>query len=196
MKKLVTICLLFVALLAWGQTLDAKTTKKKSKARTTQTVQKSNSNNFGINTFCRMNKDLGPIGKDVHEIIASLEKLGFKYQDTYDSTYTVYDDETGEEYVNKVKVQDYSNGNISVSIYIRMYNNELMMDQKPYQIFLMFNKSSEEKNFIANLNANGFSAHSEDFNTYYVKRNLPGGVRIIKTEGADEMFKIEFFEAH
>lgn len=196
MKKLITICLLLVTLLAVGMTMDAKTNKKKSKAATTQSVGKSNSNNFGILTFCSMNKVLGPIGKNVNEIIASLEKLGFKCQDTYDSTYSVYDDETGKEYVNKVQVQDYSNGPILVSIYISMHDNELEMDQRPCQIFMMFYKYSEEKKFIANLKANGFSARSEDFTTYYMNRNLSGGVRLIKTEGADAMFQIEFFEAH
>ena len=38
MKKVITICLLVVTLLAGGMTMDAKTTKKKSKTRTTKTV--------------------------------------------------------------------------------------------------------------------------------------------------------------
>ena len=37
MKKVITICLLIVTLLAGGMTMEAKTTKKKGKTRTTQT---------------------------------------------------------------------------------------------------------------------------------------------------------------
>lgn len=38
MKKVITICLLVITLLVGGMSLDAKTTKKKSKARTSLTV--------------------------------------------------------------------------------------------------------------------------------------------------------------
>lgn len=40
MKKLITICLLVVSLIIGGMTLEAKTTKKKSRARTTQTTKR------------------------------------------------------------------------------------------------------------------------------------------------------------
>ena len=45
MKKVITICLLVVTLLVGGMTMDAKTTKKKGKARTAQTSS-SNINNL------------------------------------------------------------------------------------------------------------------------------------------------------
>lgn len=38
MKKILTICLLAVAVLAGSMSMDAKTTKKKSKAKTTRSV--------------------------------------------------------------------------------------------------------------------------------------------------------------
>ena len=41
MKKLITICLLAMTLIAGGMTMDAKTTKKKTKARTSQTIPPS-----------------------------------------------------------------------------------------------------------------------------------------------------------
>ena len=43
MKKIITIALLVVTLLVGGMTMDAKTTKKKPKARTSQTSKKSSS---------------------------------------------------------------------------------------------------------------------------------------------------------
>lgn len=39
MKKIITICLLVVTLLAGGMTMEAKTTKKKAKAKTTRTTK-------------------------------------------------------------------------------------------------------------------------------------------------------------
>ena len=47
MKKVITICLLAGALLACGMTMEAKTTKKKSKATSSQT-SKSNSNALSV----------------------------------------------------------------------------------------------------------------------------------------------------
>ena len=41
MKKVITICLMVVTLLVGGMTVEAKTTKKKGKARTTQISKKS-----------------------------------------------------------------------------------------------------------------------------------------------------------
>ena len=197
MKKILTILMIVAAILVGGMTVEAKTTKKNSKARTTQSTGKSNSNNLGIMTFCTTgDKYSGPSGKSVNEIIASLEKLGFKYQDTYNSTFSVYD-ESEYEYINEpAQVMVYTKGHIFASVYIRVYNSELEMDNSPYQILLMFNNDSEEKKFIANVKANGFNAQSYDYETYYMYSKQACGVCVIKTEGADEMIKVEFFESH
>lgn len=197
MKKSITLFLLLVSLFVGGTTMEGKTTKKKSKARTTQSTGKSNSNNLGIMTFCnRGDKYSGPSGKSVNEIIASLEKLGFKYQDTNNSTFSVYDESEGE-YINEpAQVQDYTNGHIFASVYIRVHNSELEMDNWPYQILLMFDNNSEEKKFITNVKANGFNAQSYDYETYYMYSKQACGVCVIKTEGADEMIRVEFFDSH
>ena len=44
MKRVITICLLVVSIFVGGMTVDAKTTKKKGKARTTQTTSSSKIN--------------------------------------------------------------------------------------------------------------------------------------------------------
>ena len=178
-------------------TVDAKTTKKKSKAKTTQSSGKSKSNGLGIMTFCTpADKYSGPSGKSVNEIIASLEKLGFKNGEIYDSTYSVYDESEGEYIDEPAQVMFYTNGHISASVYIRVYNSQLEMDNWPYQVLLMFDNDFEEKKFIANVKANGFNAQSYDYETYYMYSKQACGVCVIKTEGADEMIKVEFFESH
>ena len=51
MKKIITICLLVVTFLAGGITMDAKTTKKKAKAKTSQTSRKSPSKGNDLGLF-------------------------------------------------------------------------------------------------------------------------------------------------
>ncbi|MCH5223258.1 MAG: hypothetical protein J1E82_04390 [Muribaculaceae bacterium] len=55
MKKIFTICLLIITLLTGGMTMDAKTAKKKAKARSSQTSSQWNgdipSASFLANTF-------------------------------------------------------------------------------------------------------------------------------------------------
>ena len=52
MKKLATILMLVAAIMLGGMTIDAKTTKKKGKARTTQTSKKSSAK-----LFCKFRHD-------------------------------------------------------------------------------------------------------------------------------------------
>ena len=197
MKKVITICLLVVAVFAGGLTTDAKTTKKKSKARTSQNGGQTGSSSLGIMTFCNKGDQYsGPQGKSANEIINALKKLGFEYIGSTITTSQLYDDYDDEYYDVTSKVEDYSKNGIMVSIYIRMDDDEEDLNNWPYYVYLMFDSATQENNFIATVKANGFIGQSDYDGTAYYSRKQPSGVSVKKTEGADEMIQIFFFDSH
>lgn len=75
MKRIITICLLVVTLLAGAVSMEAKTTKKRSKARTTQTTSNSN------DTFTKKYKgNIGP-----YDVVVTLTYYDYFY-DSYART--------------------------------------------------------------------------------------------------------------
>ena len=74
MKKIITICLLAFTILAGGTTMDAKTTKKKAKAKT-QTALYS-SNKFGLMSFLEHYNKYWNL-KSEEKIFQTLSKYGF-----------------------------------------------------------------------------------------------------------------------
>lgn len=197
MKKILTISFLVITILMGGMTMEAKTTKKNSKAKTTQKAGQSSSSTLGIMTFCvKGDKYVGPGAKSVNEMISALKKLGFKYEESYNSTVQQYDEEDDEYYDEDAKVEVYSNKGVTASIYIRIYNGQKEMNNWPYQVDLMFDSTSQENNFISTVKANGFSGQNMDDGIMYYSRKQPCGVSVKKTIGADEMIQISFFDSH
>ena len=84
MKKLITISLLVITLLVGGMTVEAKTTKKKSKARTTQTSSDINSL---LNQYERAVDNLYPYYDEDSETLfgagAEFMKLCYKEETLY-----------------------------------------------------------------------------------------------------------------
>ena len=78
MKKVITISLLLVTLLAGGMSLDAKTTKKKAKAKTSQNSRFVNDGVSKLNyeTFFSGNEEIE--FKNLSEIESALYDAGFK----------------------------------------------------------------------------------------------------------------------
>lgn len=197
MKKVITLCILAIALVAGGFTLQAKTTKKNSKARTTQNAKPAGSGIFGIMTFCtKGNKYDGPGAKSVNEIISALKKLGFKYEQSYDASLVQYDEYEDEYYNKATKIEEYSKVGITALIYVRINNGEKEMNNWPYQVWLNFDDASQLNNFIATVKANDFVGQHEDDGIMYYSRKQPSGVSVKKTEGAYEIVQISFFDSH
>ena len=95
MKKVITICLLIVALLTGGMIAEAKTTKKKSKAKTQQVLHSSN--RFGLMSFIEKYYRYWNL-KSEEKIIQSLYKSGFtkKPLNTQKTTVPIFLDENGK----------------------------------------------------------------------------------------------------
>lgn len=197
MKKVITLCILAIALFAGGITLQAKTTKKNSKARTTQKARQSGAGTFGIMTFCTKGDQYGgPGAKSVNEIISALKKLGFEYELSSDATIKQYDEYEDEYYNVATKIEEYSKDGITALVYIRLYNGQKEMNNWPYQVYLNFADASQLNNFIATVKANGFVGQHEDDGMMYYSRKQPCGVSVKKTEGAYEIIQISFFDSH
>ena len=96
MKRIITLSLLIVTLLAGGMTMDAKTTKKKTAHKSSTTT--SQSNTFGIKSFLVKNYGEWDI-KSEKRIGETLEKLGFTEEpvaiDPYSSR-PIVEDEWGD----------------------------------------------------------------------------------------------------
>ena len=78
MKKAITICLLVVTLLMGGMTMDAKTTKKKTKARTTQSSKSGTDGASKLNYGTFFSGKGGIEFRNIWDIESALEKAGFK----------------------------------------------------------------------------------------------------------------------
>ena len=78
MKKVITSCLLVVTLSVGGMTLDAKTTKKKTKAKTTQSSKSGTDGASKLNYGTFFSGKGGIEFRNRRDIESALEKAGFK----------------------------------------------------------------------------------------------------------------------
>ena len=77
MKRIITICLLVATLLAGAVSMDAKSTKKRSKAKTTQTTRNSN------DTFTKKYKgNIGP-----YDVVVTLTYYDYFYDSYLKNTF-------------------------------------------------------------------------------------------------------------
>lgn len=146
MKKIITICLLVITLLAGGMTAEAKTTKKKGKARTTQSNKSTvdGSSKLDYDTFF---SDQGGFEfKNMMEIESALYKAGFKLK----SSSTQY-----KFTCNGTTVEIYGDG-----------------DQIEISIKFMSKKNSET--FVSKMEDSGFEYKYSTRSgiSYYGKRNI------------------------
>lgn len=85
MKKLATVLMLVAAILVGGMTMEAKTIKKKTKAKTTRTSKKYPTSVFGIKTFLERSNGEWWM-KPSYDLKKNLLNMGFTIQPSkYDS---------------------------------------------------------------------------------------------------------------
>lgn len=138
MKKLATIVMLAVAMVAGGASADAKTVAKKSKARTTQTVK--NGNSLKVETFLRcQNPSYKHYWyKDLSEIETAMKKLGYTYIGKEDGGY--YELEDGE--LEPMVTIGFQKGSTEVYVYKNEHNDWIRY------IGIKFGSSTEKTSFI------------------------------------------------
>lgn len=138
MKKVITICLLVATLFVGGITADAKTTKKNTKARTTQTGKKGGS--LSVDTFLKCENSQYKLYwyKDLSKIKAALKDLGYKDIGEEDGGY--YESEDGE--MAPMVTTGFQKGSTEVYIY-RDENYDFIR-----YIGIKFGSSTEKSNFL------------------------------------------------
>ena len=138
MKKLITICLLAMTLIAGGMTMDAKTTKKKSKVKTTQTAKKGHS--LSVETFFKCENPQYKLYwyKDLSKIESAMKKLGYMEIGEEDGGYYELDD---GEMVPMVTI-GFQKGSTEVYVYKNEHNDWIRY------IGIKFGTSTEKSNFI------------------------------------------------
>lgn len=162
MKKVITICMLIVSLIAGGMTMDAKTTKKKSSHKTSASA--SQSNTFGIKSFLEKNAGEWDIKPD-NKIEATLSKLGFtKTPVSYMSSRPVVKDENGNYITPQgcycdgsttfcVSIAYYEKDGVQVSILYSSYNgNGPWFDS----VMIVFPSAEKRSSFLNQATGMGF----------------------------------------
>lgn len=123
MKKLATLLMLIVALLVGGMTIEAKTTKKNSKARTSQTSSKS-SFNFKqiVNLYDKL--DYMSSLNTIHDnITKEMAKYGFKPGREYESKYLMESPDESTWYEDAMHYT-YSKGDTTIDFAILYYKEK------------------------------------------------------------------------
>lgn len=182
MKKIITICLMIVTLLAGGMSMEAKTTKKRSKAKTTQTSKKSSTSIFGIKTFLE-GSGREWMMKPSYDLKKSLLNMGFTIQPSrYDSNnLPAIDDENGnlltvgkESYPNRGEyglnhIVHYEKDGINVySLYYSANNNDTSF---PYdeEVLIVFPNEADLDRFINGNSTLKFKrANKDDVDADYI----------------------------
>lgn len=138
MKKVITVCLVIITLFVGGMTVDAKTTKKKSKATTTQTGK--NGISLKVETFLKCENPQYKLYwyRDLSEIETTMKKLGYAYIGEEDAG--DYELEDGE-LVPMVTI-GFQKGSTEVYVYKNEHNDWIRY------IGIKFGSSSEESSFI------------------------------------------------
>ena len=167
MKKVITICLLVVSLFVGGWTLDAKTTKKKTKTRTSQASSASNvsgpSYMVYTNDFFKFSKGKLLEYKDPDKLYSYLENKGYKI---ISSTIPF------EGWIDKT----YENNGIVINISIA---------DNAFQGFITINfvNSQQTELFLSNLKSTGWKKYSGGNNFYYAKGYVHSGTFEITRNG-------------
>lgn len=149
MKKTIALCLLAFAILIGGISAEAKTTHKKSKAKTTQT-SKSGSDSFSVKSFM---KDIarGYQLKSLKQIKSLLTSNGFKF---IGSEYTQFSDLDADAYIFKD-----SKGNEVVVVAVNDSNVGVTDDVN--EITFRFINSTERDKFTKGKTEGCFGAHDQ-----------------------------------
>ena len=137
MKKVITICLLVATLIAGGMTMDAKTTKKKT--RTTASRSSSNDGASYLYSYMFFSAD-GFYRPSM--IIDDLKGVGFKLKST-SKVRTEY----GDSYVT-AKKSVYTSGNATVSIW--EYSGDTI------EVDIKFTRTSDLNSFIDRMRSHGW----------------------------------------
>lgn len=142
MKKLITILMLAVAIIAGGASVEAKTTKK-SKAKTSQTASKSSLNFKTIlGTINNLNYNYSQFSKNLSSTMA---KLGFAKEKEF-KTYVEQESIEGDEtWKADAKGLSFLKGGTSVVYKVFDYS----FRQHVPEIEIKFGSSSELNNFIS-----------------------------------------------
>ena len=149
MKKLATIMMLVAALLCGTATLDAKTTKKKSGTKTTQTTAIKGSS-LSVETFINKRKtewsgwDYGY--KDLSKIYSTLKNMG--YTDLGQVSKGTYVFDSGRSY--PTATIGFRKGSTEVYIETALNDEPKFADGSKwiYNISIKFGTSAEKTNFI------------------------------------------------
>ena len=173
MKKVITICLIAVSLLVGGITMEAKTAKKKAKAKTSSTASQSNS--FGIKSFLVKNSGEWDI-KSEKKVGDTLEKLGFTEEPVAidpSSSRPIIEDENGD-YITPsgcycdewtsfcVDICYYEKNGTQVSI---IYSSYLENDPWFDSIMIIFPSKEKRMNFVNEAIGMGFKKFD---NNHYI----------------------------
>lgn len=142
MKKIFVISLLIMTVLLGGLTIEAKSSKKKNKAKTTQTSKKEAS--LSIETFFSYNPEYNLYAyKSLQEIESSMKNLGYSKIGTESAGYKK-DEDGSKSPMEKIGFQ-----NGSTKVYIYKYKN----DKWIIRIGVKFGSSTEKSSIIKAVNS-------------------------------------------
>lgn len=163
MKKIITIGLLVMIFLAGGMTMEAKTTKKKAKARTSQSTSKSSFNLKNIlNLYDNLNftSSLNSIQDNLNKGVA---KFGFEPDMEYETEYQM-ESPDGETWMEDAMHFAYFKGETYINFTI-LYYKENRKHLK--EITITFPSTKDLNSFItASQSSLGKSLKKYDNNFY------------------------------